>query len=91
MTVSVLVEQTNGQFSAMVVGAPQLRCVRPSREEAISALQRQLTEKFSSGELIDLQVPAEGIFALAGKYKDDPDLRGICDQIYQDRDADPHR
>jgi len=91
MTVPVLVVQANGQFSASVVGSTQLRCVRPSRAEAISELRRQLSEKISAGELIDLEVQPIGIFSLAGKYKDDPALREICEQIYRERDADPNR
>jgi len=91
MTVPVLVEQTNGQFCASVVGSPQLRCVRPSRAEAISALQNELVQKIATGELIDMDLPAMGVSSLVGRYQDDPTLREIIDEIYRERDADPHR
>lgn len=91
MTLPVLVELTNGQYSATVIGVPQLRCVRASREEAISALQDELEKKVAEGELIDLEVPSLGVSGLAGIFKDDPTLRDIVDEIYRERDADPHR
>jgi hypothetical protein len=88
MSVSVFIQSTNGQFSASVVGAPELRCVGPSRDEAIAALQRELTAKISAGELVNLDVGAIGVSGLVGRFRDDPTLSEIRDQIYRDRDAD---
>jgi hypothetical protein len=65
-----------------------LRCVGPSRDEAIQALQRQLTAKISAGELINLDVGLVGLSGLAGRFRNDPSLLEIRDEIYRDRDDD---
>ena len=88
MTVSALVEQTNGQFCASLVGMPDLRCVRPSRAEAIAALQSEIATKIAAGELLNLEIPPLGVSGLTGRFQDDPSLREICDQIYRERDAE---
>ena len=91
MTVSVFVEQTNGQFCASVAGLPHLCCVRPSRTEAIAALQDQLAQKVAAGELVNIELPRLGVAGLAGVLKDDPTLPELIDEIYRERDADPNR
>ena len=45
MTMTVLVQQSNGQFSASLVGLSDLEAVRPSRNEAIAALEHELAAK----------------------------------------------
>lgn len=87
MTVPVLVQQTNGQFSASLVGSPEVRCVGNSRAEAIAALQSELTRRSAAGELVNLEIPPIGVSGLAGRFQDDDALREICEQIYRDRDA----
>ena len=88
MTVPVLVEQTNGQFCASLVGSPELRCVRPLRADAIAALQNELAQKIAVGELLNLEILPLGVTGLAGRFQDDPTLREICDQLYGERDAE---
>ena len=88
MTVTVLVQQSSGQFSASVVGASALQVLRPSRAEAIAALQRELAAKVAAGELLDLEVQPLGVSGLAGRFRDDRALREICDDIYRQRDAE---
>jgi hypothetical protein len=89
MTLPILVAQTNGQFSATLVGSPDLRCVAPTRAEAIAALQIEVAQKVSKGELVNLEVSPLGVSDLAGRFKDDPELRDICKNIYAARDAEP--
>jgi hypothetical protein len=88
MTFAVLIETTNGQFSASLAGSLELRCVRPSKDEAVAALQEELTEKIKAGELVNLELPTVGVSGLAGRFADDPTLREIRDEIYRQRDAD---
>jgi len=88
MTFPVLVESTGGQFSASLVGSSDLRCVRPSREEALAALQSELALKIKAGELVNLDLRAVGVSGLAGRFASDPTLREIREQIYRERDAD---
>jgi hypothetical protein len=90
MTFPVFVEPHEGWFAASVAGAPQVRGVAPTREEAIAALRRQLAERIAHGELelLSLEVAEAGVTGLAGRYADDPCLRDICAQAYRDRDAE---
>ena len=88
MTMTVLVQQSNGLFSASLVGSPTLQAVRPSRSEAIAALQSELAEKVANGELVDLEVRPVGVSGLSGTFRDDPALQEICDEIYDQRDAE---
>lgn len=88
MTVPVMVEQTDGQFCASLVGAAGLSVVRPSRAEAIEALRGELAKKIASGELLNLELQPLGVSGLAGTFGGDPDLRDICEEIYRLRDAE---
>jgi hypothetical protein len=82
MTFPVLIQSTDGQFCASVAGSPDLRCVRPSREEALGALRSELTRRVAANELVDLEIQPLGVSGLAGQFQDDPALRDICEQIY---------
>lgn len=88
MTDPVFVQQSDGQFSASLVGSSAVRVVRPSRAEAIAAIQYELAEKVAAGELIDLEVQPLGVSGLAGRFRDDEALREIRDDIYRRRDAE---
>lgn len=88
MTLPILIHADADQFTATVVGIPDLYCSRPSKAEAIAALQHELQRKISSGELVNLEVSPRGVSGLAGRYADDETLRDICDEIYRERDAD---
>ena len=88
MTLTVIVEESNGQFNASLVGSLTLHAVRASRGEAIAALERELAEKIAAGELIDLDFRLGGVAALSGMFRDDPVLKDICNEIYSQRDAE---
>ncbi len=88
MTVTVLIEQCNGQFSASLVGSSTLQAVRASRTEAIAALERELAAKIATGELIDLDIRPGGVASLSGLFRDDPELQEICNDICSQRDAE---
>jgi hypothetical protein len=91
MTVPILVEQTDGEFCASLVGAPKLRCTGTTRSEAIAALQSELGQKVATGELVTVEVPLLGVSGLAGRFADDPSLKDICDQIYHQREMQRSR
>jgi hypothetical protein len=88
MTVPVLIQSSNGEFSASLVGSPELRCTRPSKDEALAALKQELAQKVKTGELVHLEVSPLGVSALAGSFADDPTLAEICDEIIRQRDGD---
>jgi hypothetical protein len=88
MTFSATVHQSNGQFEATLVGAPDVRASAPSREEALAALESTIAQRIERGELVSLDVPGRGVSGLFGKYRDDPTLAEIRDAAYRERDAD---
>ncbi len=88
MTFPVLVEACDGQFTASLVGAPNVRVVGPTRSQAVDALKAVIEHRIALGELLSLEIDAIGVSSLAGKYNADPTLRTICDDAYQMRDAE---
>ena len=88
MTISIRVIPTNGQFTATVVGEPELRAVRPTREAAVAALRHDIQELVNRGELLTCDIEPQGLLALFGKYRDDPMLKEICRRAYAARDAE---
>jgi hypothetical protein len=89
MTFPVLVEPCDGQFAAVLVGAPTIRAVGPTRAEALAALRADLSERLARGELASLELAPTGVSGLAGKYQTDPTLREICSEAYRMRDVEP--
>ncbi len=87
MTFPVLAQPTNGQFAAALVGVPEVRATASTRAEALSALEADLERRVAQGELLALEVRARGVSRLAGKYRDAPSLREICEEAYRQRDA----
>ena len=67
---------------------PEVRSVAPSRDEAIAALKSQIAGRIAQGELFSVEIEAGGVSRLAGKYADDPTLREICSEVYEQRDAE---
>jgi predicted RNase H-like HicB family nuclease len=88
MTFPVLVEACDGQFTASLVGVPNVRVVGPTRSQAVEALKAVIEHRIALGELLSLEIDAIGVSSLAGQYNADPTLRTICDDAYQMRDAE---
>ncbi len=88
MTFPILVKAHGGQFAASLAGAPDVRVTEPTRPGAIDALKSEIQRRVERGELLSLEIEAEGVSGLAGKYRDDPTLGEICDEAYRLRDSD---
>ncbi len=88
MTFPVLVQSFEGRFAAAVVGAPEVRVVGSTREEAITALRAEIAQRVGRGELLALEVDTPGAADLAGKYATDVTLPEICADAYRQRDAE---
>jgi len=90
MTFAVLVEPQDDRFAAWLVGAPELRVLGPTRDQAIASLRKEIAQRVRQGELISLEIDvgAAGVAGLAGTYAADPTLREICDEAYRERDAE---
>ncbi len=88
MTFPILVKARGGQFAASLAGAPNVRVEEPTRSKAIDALKSEIRRRVDRGELLAVEIEAEGVSSLAGKYRDDPTLAEICAEVYQLRDAE---
>ena len=88
MTFPVVVHPVQGQFEAALVGAPDMRATASTRAEALAKLETTISKRLDEGELIMLEVRRRGLAGLFGKFRSDPTLREICEEAYQQRDAD---
>ena len=88
MTYPVFVELYNGQYAAALVGAPTIRAIGATRAEALAALQADLAQRLTRGELVSLELPPSGVSGLAGKYRTDPTVCEVCTEAYRIRDAE---
>ena len=88
MTFPVVVHSSQGQFEASLVGEPDVRATAPTRAEALANLESAISKRLDQGELVMLEVRRRGLAGLFGKFRDDPTLREICEEAYQERDAD---
>jgi hypothetical protein len=90
MSFPILIQRDNGQFTASLLGAPEIQVAAPTRDGAVSKMQAELERRYSAGDIVFLDVPArKGAMAIAGKYRNDPTLEEIRDEIYRQRDAEP--
>lgn len=87
MSFPILVEAVNGQFEASLIGAPNVRVVKPNRAQAIAGLKAEIQQRVALGELLSVEIDAISVSDLAGKYGSDPTLRQISDEAYQLRDT----
>ncbi|MEK6287692.1 MAG: hypothetical protein AABO57_18395 [Acidobacteriota bacterium] len=87
MSFSIFVEAVDGQFAASLIGAPNVRVVKPDRAQAIAGLKAEIQQRVALGELQSLEIDAVSVSSLAGNYGSDPTLREICDEAYRLRDS----
>jgi hypothetical protein len=88
MSFPIFVEAVNGQFAASLIGAPNVRVVKPDRAQAIAGLKAEIQQRVALVELLSIEIDAFNVSSLAGKYGSDPTLCESCDDAYQLRDAD---
>jgi hypothetical protein len=89
MSFPVFIHQDKGHFVATLVGSSDVHASAPTREEALAEIQSILQERVLHGDLVFIEAAPRGIVALAGKYRDDPTLSQIREDIYLARDAEP--
>ena len=89
MVFPIIVEQSNGEFVATLVGNTSLKATAVTREEAVAAVRSVIAGQVASGRLSWVEIPDGPITGLFGKYADDPTLQDICDEAYGLRDAEP--
>jgi hypothetical protein len=88
MTFPVCIEAHNGNFTATLLGSPNLRAEGATRDQALERIKGIIAERMRHGELVFVEVSSPGLLGLAGKYADDPTLSDICEEAYRARDAE---
>ena len=88
MTFPVIVEPYDGQCVAALVGAPPIRAVGPTRDQALATLQADLAQRLAHGELVALELAPLGVTDLAETFRAAPTLHEICAEAYRLRDAE---
>lgn len=88
MDFNILVEPSNGHWSAYVIGAPDLAVEERTKEGAISSLRQHLTKRIQAGEILSLRIENLGVTGLAGLFADDPTLDEIVEEAYRLRDEE---
>jgi hypothetical protein len=86
MTVPVWVEQSNGKFTASVLGSPQVKGEGKTREQAVAAVTAQLQSAVANGEVVLVSVPTP---VPARRYTEEEieAMREMTAEIYRERDA----
>ncbi|HEV3260537.1 MAG TPA: hypothetical protein VG013_27020 [Gemmataceae bacterium] len=85
--------EPSGQFTAQVVGLPELRETAASREEALRRVQARLVECLASGELVAMAVPApHPVMKWFGRANPlDPDEQAYLAELARQRQEDLER
>lgn len=87
MTVPVWIEQSNGKFTATVIGAPQVTADGMTKVQAVAAVTAQLNSRITAGEVVLVDVPAPPSPARSYSPEDAEAMREMCAEVYRERDA----
>ena len=72
MMFSVMIEPYDGQFAATLLGAPTIRAVGATRDDALRALHTDLAQRLAQGEFVTLEVSPQGVTDLARIFHKPP-------------------
>ncbi len=86
MTVPVWVEQSDGKFTATVIGAPQVAADGATKEQAVAAVTAQLRNRMAAGEVVPVDVPAP-LPPRNYTTEEVEAMREMCAETYRERDA----
>ncbi|AWM41695.1 hypothetical protein GobsT_72160 [Gemmata obscuriglobus] len=84
MTFPIFVTQSNGTFTASVLGDPRVASEGATKEQAVSAVTAQLQSRMTAGEVVLVTVPPPAPDESPDKAQA---WRELCDEIYRERDA----
>jgi hypothetical protein len=90
MQFPVYIEQSNGTYTASVLGDTRIRAAASSRAAAVAALRHEIARHVEAGDLTLVDVPTTGVTTFAGIFADDPTLDEIVREAYRRRDAEPY-
>ena len=88
LKLAVQMTSENGRVCAKLVGTPDAFGRGSTSEEAVEALRAELARQIQDREIdwIVFNDDPQGILALAGSLRDDPDIHGIVTEAYRLRD-----
>lgn len=91
MSIPVWVEQTDGKFTASVLGATPLEATRDTREEAIRAVSQLVQISIRRGALMFVEVPNVPVRDVARRECTAEEIeatREMVAEIYRQRDEE---
>lgn len=84
--------ESNGLFTARLVGDPEFAATAPTREQAVEHLRAMIHQQLDEGSLMWIDVPRENpVMRWFGHAKDDPDFEGYVEEIRKFRAEMDHR
>lgn len=81
-----------GQFTAQVVGLPDLSATAATREEALEQVRTQLRDRMTSGQLVALELPREDLRQQWDEgARNDPEYNLFVEEIRRFREEEDER
>lgn len=87
MTFPILVVQTNGRFTASVLGSPHVAAEGATKEQAVATVTAQLQSRMTAGEVVLVNIPPAPLPFRQVSPEDAAAMREMCAEIYRARDA----
>jgi len=85
-------EEPAGQFTAVLLGAPDIQATAVTREEATEQVRALLQNHVNLGSIVAIETPRQHpLMKLAGIYKDDPSFDDFLDEIRKFREEEDRR
>jgi hypothetical protein len=85
-------EEPEGQFTAEILGAPDIRATAATREQAIEQVRTLLQQQVNLGSIASIEIPRQHPIAKrAGYAKDDPDFDLYLEEIRKFREEEDRR
>jgi hypothetical protein len=85
-------EESDGQFTAELLGAPDIQATSVTREAAIEQVRARLQYEVNMGSIAAIETPRRHpLMERAGWAKDDPDFEDFLEEIRKNREEEDRR
>jgi hypothetical protein len=85
-------EEPEGQFTAELLGAPDIRATAATRKQAIEQVRALLQEHVDLGSIAAIEIPRRNpVMEFAGMWKDDPTFDDYLEEIRKFREEEDRR
>jgi hypothetical protein len=82
-----IIQEPDGQFTARLLGEPDLYATATTAEEAVEQLRARLQEEVNWGRLLAIELPRQNpALRWAGHAKDDPEFEEYLEEIRKYRE-----